>query len=109
MIKGRLGNLVIRIDFEAFEQFDHQYFQTYFACWLKKVNQPRPGCNEAYRHLLDVVMKNTLALNEHSTTIASKWLKLLRENEQWNMFFNELPFTLSTDKVLYDLIILRDE
>ena len=99
MIKGRLGSLVLRINFDAFEDFDQRYFQEFFEYWLKMVNKPHDGQNEAYRHLVDVVMKNTLALDEHSTSIASKWKDLLEKDQQWNKFFNDMPFTFSIDKV----------
>ena len=101
MFYGLLGPATVVINFESFSKQDEQYFTKYFTCWTKVANSKynRNVSNGAYLHLMDVVMKNTLALGETSSTIPPKWTELLKQNEDWLRFIEDAPFKFSFEKV----------
>ena len=99
MIIGYLGTSSVMITLDAFSNEDSQVFTEHWNKWAASMNKDPHDKNDAAWHLYDLVSKNSLALNETSSTITMKWTSLFKENTNWKFFFDTSPFQVSVTKV----------
>ena len=101
MILGHLGHATIIVNFDSFSESDTDKFTSYWHKWLNDVNKTPIANHESYHHLLNIATNNSLALNETSSSITSKWTNLFKEDENWKSFFENSPCTISVTKVIW--------
>ena len=100
MIIGHLGLSTVIVSLDSFSKREHCQLNRHWNKWLTMVNKANINDNTAYHHLLDMAFNNSLALNESSSTMTTKWTTLFKEDKNWKSFLANAPFQLSVTKVI---------
>ena len=100
MFIGHIGKATVVVSVDTLTDEDTQRFKTHWKTWLNLANQD----DMCYNHLIKLTTNNSLALNENSSTITSKWTNLFKQEEGWKFFFDSAPFNLSVTKVSSKLL-----
>ena len=96
-----VGDSIISIKFSPFNQEDSKLFRRYLDLWYKMADRNAKGGFAPEEFILSVVKDNSLALDESSDSISSKWIAELSNNKIWSALINDSPFKLSIEKVFF--------